>query len=478
MPHPNPSCCVITPVGPGHQTLAEEARRSVAAAAAADPGPFATIDVLTLDDTKARHGRSNRRNTGIEIAAERGFDWLFFLDADDLMVEQAFSFMTGLHRAYDAVWGLIFEMGVNGAPRLRAGQATTLSSLGDLLAHDPYLTLQMGHFVRTEVARQIKFDPEMDCGEDFKYYLSVWLDHRCIKIKRPFFLNRRGRHSVGPRSATGAMWRPAVERTTLAFRIDHAARLPGPPPDRRSRLVVTGYPRSGTTLVYQMLRRSLLDVATLDDEAPVRPSLAEGPPHLATKRPLDVFEMPELIADAPADLDLKVVIMIRDLRAVVTSIHRSVPDDYFIGYDHQYFVPPEGSPRYVNPGVIAIHTAIARTLQAKSDRVRVMVVRYEDLLKAPEALQERLARTFGLRYRDWFANFAAADAPPPLALALNGVRALDPSRRDAWREPKHAARIRDQFTACPQLFSLLKQYGYTDDDAWFDPYRPGGRPPS
>jgi FkbM family methyltransferase len=75
----------------------------------------------------------------------------------------------------------------------------------------------MGHFVRTEVAARIRFDVEMDAGEDFKYYLELWRQARARKIESVLFVNRRGAHSVGPKSADGSQWRAATTRVLGDF---------------------------------------------------------------------------------------------------------------------------------------------------------------------------------------------------------------------------------------------------------------------
>jgi FkbM family methyltransferase len=78
------------------------------------------------------------------------------------------------------------------------------------------LTLQMGHFVRTTAAIETPFNVELDCGEDFDYYLRMWSRFRCRKVAASLFINRRGFHSIGPRSASGRQWRDAVERIIAA----------------------------------------------------------------------------------------------------------------------------------------------------------------------------------------------------------------------------------------------------------------------
>ncbi|PWC55370.1 hypothetical protein TSO221_05515 [Azospirillum sp. TSO22-1] len=224
-------CLVITPVGPGHEELADACRQSVRRAVAASTGPFSSILHLVVDDSSGRIGRSAARNHAIGKALEMGADWLFFLDADDLMAEPAFSAVQPYIGGYDAVWGQICEMlPGSDAPRLRPGQVAAISSFDDLLSHPPYLTLQIGHFVRSALAASIGFDQTLDCGEDFAFYCEEWSRGRCIKIGDVLFINRRGRHSQGPRSADGRRWLDTVEALLAGHRAQRLA--PGrPDPD-------------------------------------------------------------------------------------------------------------------------------------------------------------------------------------------------------------------------------------------------------
>ena len=212
-------CAIITPVGPGHEGLYEECLASINKSYDDNKGRFSEIILVRVDDTDGRLGRSRARNKGIKQAAEQGAEWLFFLDADDLMAPSAFEYASNYLDDYDAVWGSIWsiEEGQQKAEE-REGQLSFLWSIEDVLSFDPFVSLQMGHFVKTSVALSALFDESLDTGEDFDYYLRVWEKHKCIKIPLPFFYNRRGIHSQGPRSATGGQWRQVVEGIIKKYR--------------------------------------------------------------------------------------------------------------------------------------------------------------------------------------------------------------------------------------------------------------------
>ena len=215
-------CAVITPIGPGHEDILNQCKQSLTKAIDICPGSFVHIEHIFIDDSLGKMGRSHARNIAVRTAYDRGIDWIFFIDADDLMAPNAFEIASLLADQYDAIWGKICSFDhTNNRIDEREGQLGETTHLHDILFNDPYLTLQMGHFVRTKIALANPFNEQMDTGEDFDYYLRVWNKYRCIRINAILFINRRGFHSSGPRSANGSDWRTAVVNVIDRFCEDH-----------------------------------------------------------------------------------------------------------------------------------------------------------------------------------------------------------------------------------------------------------------
>ena len=466
-------CCVITPVGPGHEAAHKQARLSVQRAFLMNPGSIAELVYPDLPDPHGKYGRSNRRNLGIDIAQREGCEWILFLDADDLLEPGAFGLLSAHDKEVDALWGAILETKGNGKAALRPNQVMPIKDISQILQADPYLTLQMGHFVRTSIAADIRFDERMDTGEDFKYYLEVWKRAKCLKADIPIFVNRRGNHSKGPRSADGADWRDAVSRVFLEFRIANKGLATKSGTRRKARsarhIVLTGYSRSGTTMLYNMLRSSVAGMSFLDDEYPAAQYIGDRRRSYVTKRPLDIFDLRNIFAANIHNKSLDFIILVRDPRSLVTSFHKSVKTDYFIGYDHQFFVPPQGEPQFVNPGLIRTHMAISQFLNAQLP-CRRYLCRYEDLVCHTDRIQEQLGLALDLSYKALFTDFHRGHIPEALQGPLNGIRAVDSSGLGRWRSEEHFQRIKQQFNACPQLLDIVRAYGYETDDAWFEPY--------
>ena len=204
---------IITPVGPGHDEIYEICKQSIVNAWKQNNGPFTELEIIAMPDPDGQQGRSARRNDGIKLAKNNQCHWLFFLDADDLMSPSAFMEVTPYLNKYDAIWGAICEMpyGQFEKLKIRENQLKSTEDVVDVLIKDPYHTLQMGHFVKTDIALEIGFDSSIHVGEDFKYYLQVCHKYKFIKCPKIFFINQRGRHSTGPLSSDGQEWRSSVQ---------------------------------------------------------------------------------------------------------------------------------------------------------------------------------------------------------------------------------------------------------------------------
>jgi hypothetical protein len=223
-------------------------------------------------------------------------------------------------------------------------------------------------------------------------------------------------------------------------------------------------------MFYNMLRTTVTNFRFLDQERPARIIIGATAESCVTKRPLDIFDIDNILVANALAKTVTCVILIRDIRSIVTSRHQSVTDDYFIGFDRQYFVNIRSGQRsYTNPGVMQTHVAIAHARQRQD--LECVSLKYEDILRDPDAVQDQLGTVLGFRYSGRFNDFHRHETPEALTRELNTLRAPDIGNAQAWRAPMHRQRIKDQFTRCPRLFELLKIYGYETDDRWFDSYR-------
>ncbi|MEQ1855822.1 MAG: sulfotransferase domain-containing protein [Longimicrobiales bacterium] len=244
---------------------------------------------------------------------------------------------------------------------------------------------------------------------------------------------------------------------------------------RYEQLVVCGYPRGGTSLLYNMLSATLPNFRFEEFEEPAIYRLHRLG-NIASKYPLDVFNVSRLPDLNVHGKKLHVIAMLRDPRDVVTSRHPLLPDRYFIGHDNSWW--PQDTEfrewKYNAPGVVDIFDELER-LRGQSE-LHVEFVRYEDLVEDSDAVQARLADRLGLSFGGRFSDFYKH--PGRMAYRYDGRMApreaslvredkpADRSRSGKWQGPEHRERILEQFRECPRLFELLRLHGYENDDGW------------
>lgn len=133
-------------------------------------GPFAKVDHLIIGDENGELGRGRARNLGID---ETMTEWIFFLDADDVMRPDA---LTRIQLDEVATFGHITK---DGRPFFRNVWPCGWREIALCGATG---TLAMGFFCRADVANAVRFNEVMDIGEDYDFYLRL---PSFVKVRKP-----------------------------------------------------------------------------------------------------------------------------------------------------------------------------------------------------------------------------------------------------------------------------------------------------
>ncbi len=212
---------------------------------------------------------------------------------------------------------------------------------------------------------------------------------------------------------------------------------------RVKRLHVVGCHRSGTTLMTELLGNCFdIQGRVAHEQSLWQPIPGDWPVFLSKKPPDTVRIRPVFLLDP----DLYVIAMIRDPRGVITSRHKNRPDVFFSSFwrwEHY------------------LHA-----IMALESHPRYLVVRYEDLVADPDAVQDRIAAAFPfLQPKSRFSRFPeGADIHDSAQVSLNGVRAVDRSSLDRWRQ--ELPRIKGELMRHPSMTRWLVRLGYEPDDTW------------
>ncbi len=243
----------------------------------------------------------------------------------------------------------------------------------------------------------------------------------------------------------------------------------------QSHLVVCGLPRSGTSLLYNMISSSLSGYRFEQFEQYFVFRLHRLG-NWATKAPLDILHINQIDTLNINRKKLIILIMVRDIRDVISSRHPILPDEYFIGYDYSWW--PQNNKftkwQYDAPGVVAIHWAIQDAIKQRSD---VMLIRYEDLVSSPDTMQNEIAKKFGLLFQTKFSEYhknpqkhayryEGKYTPKDPSLVMEGQKSST-ERVARWKQSQEQIqRVKQQFYECKELFDILEAYGYETSRDW------------
>jgi hypothetical protein len=214
--------------------------------------------------------------------------------------------------------------------------------------------------------------------------------------------------------------------------------------------IVGSGPRSGTTLIFEMIAASY-DVSAVGHEVSVTKFFeAEGGKPVLTKEPA---EMDRARLRLKTDPRLFAIFIMRDPRDVVTSRHKQAPDKFW--------------------STFYLWRSSVFEFERAADHPRLAMVRYEDLVSDPDMVQIEIEKKLPFLTsktgadRDQFSTFAdRADPTKSAVRALGGVRAVDASRAQRWRG--EMGRVAQQVDEFPDFPDYLVKYGYETDRKWLE----------
>ncbi len=206
--------------------------------------------------------------------------------------------------------------------------------------------------------------------------------------------------------------------------------------------IVACSPRSGTTLLHEVMVTCFKVDRHYDHEVRFNLVRADDGEVVITKRPKDTMYMPAVIDD-PA---LYVIYLLRDPRDVIVSRH---------GKDKGMY--------YSN---IRLWRELQRYAGEMVDHPRFLQIRYEDFVSRPDAAQEKIVARFPwLEKRYAFSEYHKhAVVSDKSKLAMNDVRPIAPSSVGKWKT--NLPRIKAQQLTHGSLTPELIACGYESSADW------------
>jgi len=207
--------------------------------------------------------------------------------------------------------------------------------------------------------------------------------------------------------------------------------------------IVACSPRSGTTLLHEVMVTCLKVDKHYDHEIRFQLVDAEAGQTLITKRPKDTMYMPTLIRDDP---ELYVIYVMRDPRDTICSRH---------GKDKSIY--------YSNIRLWRQMHGYARQM---SGNERFLEIRYEDFVRDPDAVQQVIARKFPwLKKTHNFSEYHEyAKVSEKSVRAMHSVRPIASTSVGVWTQ--NPGRIKAQQMLHGSLTPELIECGYESSGDW------------
>lgn len=253
--------------------------------------------------------------------------------------------------------------------------------------------------------------------------------------------------------------------------------------DPKRQLIICGYPRSGTSMLYNMIASTLkqFDIASGEKTA-LKTIWKYG--DWAAKCPHDILKLYNRKIEQLNihQKELLVLVVVRDIRDVITSKHQWAPDDYMMGYESSITITgdyPNYVRRFNGPGIKKYFRAIKDIQNSKG--LKVVVFKYEELVSDPDKYQNILREKFDLDFDGKFSQYhrhqerhklryEGSDAPIDKELKKSSSQ-VSTNFVNRWQVPEHYERITQQFQDHPDLFEILKEHGYETSPGWYEDYK-------
>ena len=219
---------------------------------------------------------------------------------------------------------------------------------------------------------------------------------------------------------------------------------PSPSAEQKpKRLHIVGCPRSGTTLMMELMAVCFENDAFCDHETSIFNSAPTGAMLYFSKKPTDIRYVGDLLRRDP---HLMVICLYRDPRSVVTSIHKSKEGMYFSNYLEW--------------------KSCQTAAEALVGHERFLLVSYEELTASTDAVQDKIAVRFPcLTKKHPFTDYERTASPSQKSQnALGGVRPIDTKRQQGWKE--HLPRVKSEMERHPSFAQDLIQWDYEKDRSW------------
>lgn len=207
--------------------------------------------------------------------------------------------------------------------------------------------------------------------------------------------------------------------------------------------IVACSPRSGTTLLHEVMITCFKHDKHYDHEMRFNRTTIAPDEILITKRPKDT---PYMLPVLERSTDLCVIYLLRDPRDVIVSRHSKDKTLYYSN--------------------IRLWKELQSSSQSLHGHSNFLQIRYEDLVTDPDQVQDSICARFPWlesihRFSDFHNHAQVSDAS---ATAMHNTRPIDAESVGVWKD--HLERVRGQQMIHGSLTPVLIECGYETSGDW------------
>jgi glycosyltransferase involved in cell wall biosynthesis len=148
---------------------------------------------------QGNQGPSVARNTGIELAKGK---YIAFLDSDDVWLDTKLETQMEYIEKDESIY--LCSTGF-GKKRVKCSSDSRTISFKELLFKNYFTTTTV--LVRAEVFEKYKFDTNQKYSEDYKLWLLIAYDYKCIYIKKVLAVNPSDKLDYGDSGLSSNLWK-------------------------------------------------------------------------------------------------------------------------------------------------------------------------------------------------------------------------------------------------------------------------------
>ncbi|TDW25976.1 hypothetical protein EV128_116149 [Rhizobium azibense] len=211
-------------------------------------------------------------------------------------------------------------------------------------------------------------------------------------------------------------------------------------------VAIIGFPFEGINELAALLRSLLPKEVPIVEDEPLRdlvdrPDLQEfGAVSISTRNLATVGKLID------AGIDVRVVVLVEDPRVLLGRKDQRAPGLYRYSFDHCLHLADNGVATLSDPGILHM-AALLRSVLGRHPQA--ITVRYSDLQESAHDVEDALKAFLG----------GKSHLP---------AKARDETSALVGQVPTDAERIVRQFRLAPELFDVIKRWGYGAERSWFD----------